>query len=592
MNIRHPHILIITLIFMLIFGSTFDAMASKKASKIKSKIPSFPSISHNDSLRYKIFYLEATKQQISGNYDGAYNLLRHSLEINPYAAEVYFMLSFYDGMLQGDPQAMEDIKKASELNPGNDAYLERLASGYIKTNNLKSAIQVYEKLSRNSAERSDILDILIQLYAEEKDYDNMLSTIIRMEALEGSNEQTALAKMQVYSLKGEKEKELQALKTLSSQHPYDMNYRVMIGNWLLQNGNPDEAFKEYTYVLTQEPENTTAQISLIDYYKEIGQKLKADSIQEVLLVNPNTPIENKLFLMRSVVIENETSKEDSTKILNLFEKILSQPQQSPDMAILYASYMSMKNMPEDSIAKTLEKVLEIAPDDISTRLQLIQILWAKQDFEQVIKLSLQAIDYNPDEISFYYFLGLAYLQEDNNKEAIETLRKGVSIADEESNHTIVSDIYAVIGDILHDMGQHEEAYQAYDNSLKWNDDNIGCLNNYAYYLSEEDKNLLRAEQMSFRTIQAEPSNATYLDTFAWILFKQGRYNEAMQYIDLAIDNDSTQNAVIIEHAGDIYAINDDIEGAIAYWKKALEVGSKNDAAINKKIKLRKYLDEK
>ncbi len=589
MSRRIAHILIVLLVAIFSLGHGMNALASKKSSKAKAKDISLPSISHNDSLRYKIFYLEAIKQQISGNYDGAYNLLKHCLNINPHAAEAYFVLSFYDGILGGDSLAMQDIKNASEINPENNAFLERLATGYVRTDNYDGAIKVYEKLSKNSPERSDILDILIQLYAQRKDYDNMLATIIRMETLEGSNEETALAKMQVYSMQGKKEEELNSLKLLAEQHPFDMNYRVMIGNWLLQNGSPEDAFKEYSYALEQEPDNTTAQMSLIDYYKEIGQKQKADSIQEDLLINPNTPIESKMLLMRIVVAENEKDfSSDSLRVLNLFKKIIAEPQKTPDMVELYAAYMSLKNMPQDSISQALEKVLEIAPDNVSARLQLIQAKWAEQDYDEVISLSRGAIDYNPDEIAFYYFLGLAYMQKDDDKDALETMRRGISVADEDSSPSLVSDLYAIMGDLLHNMGQAKQAYQAYDSCLQWKDDHIGCLNNYAYYLSVEDKDLTKAEQMSYRTIQAEPSNSTYLDTFAWILFKQGRYSEALQYIDMAISNDSTESAVIIEHAGDIHAVNGDIEKAVDFWQKALEKGAEDEALIKRKIKLKKY----
>jgi Tfp pilus assembly protein PilF len=72
--------------------------------------------------------------------------------------------------------------------------------------------------------------------------------------------------------------------------------------------------------------------------------------------------------------------------------------------------------------------------------------------------------------------------------------------------------------------------------LKYNPDNIPVLNNYAYYLSLEQTDLDKAEEMSYRTIKAEPNNATYLDTYAWILFQLGQYNDALFYIRQAIDN--------------------------------------------------------
>ena len=548
---------------------------------------SLPAISHNDSLRFKIYYFEAIKQQTSGNFDAAYDLLQHCLTINPNAAEAYFMLSFYDGILKNDSAALADVKKASELNPANNAYLERLGAGYFSINNLAEATKAYEKLAKNSPERSDVLDILAQLYGRQKDYDKMLDVLERMETLEGANEDLTLAKMRVYSLQGKKQEEFNELKSMAAKYPNDMNYRVMMGNWLLQNGKADEAYRQYAEVLQAEPENTNARMSMIDYYRTTQQPLRADSLQEALLVSTKTPTDSKIVLIRQAVAESEQQGGDSSKVLNLFRKILAQPQETSDMAELYAAYMTLKKMPQDSISKVLETVLAISPDNAGARLQLIQAEWGEQDFDRVAELSRQAIDYNPDELAFYYFLGLAYVQKDDDDSALDALRRGVSQINKQSNKDLVSDFYAIMGDILHDKGLAEEAYAAYDSCLQWKDDNLGCLNNYAYYLSEEDRELAKAEQMSYRTVQAEPDNATFLDTYAWILFKRKKYAEAMQYINMAVDNDTTKSAVIIEHAGDIHAVNGDTDGAVKFWQQALEAGAENDKAIRRKIKLKK-----
>ena len=96
--------------------------------------------------------------------------------------------------------------------------------------------------------------------------------------------------------------------------------------------------------------------------------------------------------------------------------------------------------------------------------------------------------------------------------------------------------------------------------------------------------------MSYRTVRAEPKNSTYLDTYAWILFREERFEEARIYIDQALANDSTVSAVIIEHAGDIYMMVSQPDKAVEYWEKALEMDSEN-ALLQRKIKLRKYIDD-
>ena len=588
-NILHLLICLSAALLAASFGGTRNVGTTDTPASATAV--SLPAISHNDSLRFKIYYFEAIKQQSSGNFDAAYDLLRHCLDINPNAAEAYFMLSFYDGILKNDSTAVADVKKAAELSPGNNAYLERLGAGYFSMNDLEEATKAYEKLAENSPERSDVLDILAQLYGRQKDYDKMLDVLQRMETLEGANEDLTLAKMRVYSLQGKKQEEFNELKSMAAKYPNDMNYRVMMGNWLLQNGKADEAYRQYEEVLQAEPGNTDARMSLIDYYRTTGLDLKADSLQEALLLSPKTPKDSKIILIRQAVSESEQQGGDSTKVLNLFRKILAEPQETSDMAELCAAYMTLKNMPQDSISKVLEMVLAISPDNAGARLQLIQTEWNRQDFDRVAELSRQAIDYNPDEMAFYYFLGLAYVQKDDDDSALEALRRGVSQINSQSNKDLVSDFYAIMGDILHDKKLDEEAYAAYDSCLQWKDDNYGCLNNYAYYLSEENRELAKAEQMSYRTVQAEPDNPTFLDTYAWILFKRKKYAEAMQYINMAVDNDTTKSAVITEHAGDIHAVNGDIEGAIKFWQQALEAGSENDKAIRRKIKLKKYVEE-
>ena len=545
-------------------------------------------LSYNDEQRFKYFYLGAVDQQMKGNYAGAFDLLNHCQEINPDAAEVYFMRSAYHALLNNDSLSLADIQKAAELNPQNNVYLERLAGAYIGSGKYDEAIEAYEKLYANNHDRDDVLNVLIRLYGQQKDYDNMLQTINRLENLEGSSEEITLARMRVYSLKGDKQAELAELKDLSKKHPNDMNYRVMIGNWLLQNELPADALKEYEYVLAQEPDNLMAQMSMLDYYNAIGQDSLAAELQEKLVVSPSTPLNSKMTLMRGIVNSNEQQGGDSTEVLRIFRHILSQPQKTSDMWELQAAYMSLKQMPQDSIDNSLRGALEVAPDNAGVRLQLIQSKWKDQLFDDVISLCKPALEYNPDEMAFYYFLGLAYFQKDEKDKALHTFQLGVSQINSESNKEIVSDFYAIMGDILHEKGREQEAYVAYDSCLQWKDDNLGALNNYAYYLSEKGKDLQKAEKMSYRTIKAEPKNSTFLDTYAWILFMQERYEEANIYIEQAVQNDSTVSDVILEHAGDISAKLGNMKKAVEWWEKARDAGG-NSKVLIRKIKLRKYL---
>lgn len=556
----------------------------------KTEFVATENVNDDSQQRYNNFYLEAIRQQEKGNYTAAFDLLRHCVEINPNAPEAYFSLSSYYAEMKNDSAVVSNLQKAASLNPSNETYLERLGQAYINDNQYDEAIKVYEKLADNQKDRTDVLNILIQLYQQNHDYANMIKALNRVETIDGATEETALAKMRVYSLQGKKKEEYKELENLVKKHPYDSNYVVMVGNWLLQNNKPKDALERYSSVLKDEPDNAYAKMSMIDYYKSQKQTAKANEMIEEMLISDKTPSENKYQLMRQVVEQNEQKGGDSTEVLNLFHRVLAKPQTKADMAELYAAYVSLKNMPKDTVNAALQQVLNIAPDNSSARLQLIQSVWSDKKYDKVIELSKPAIEYNPDEMAFYYFLGLAYFQKDERDKALDAFRRGVSQINAESNRDIVSDFYAIMGDILQDKGMSDKAFAAYDSCLQWKADNISCLNNYAYYLSINGKDISKAEQMSYKTIKAEPKNATYLDTYAWILFIQKRYEEAKIYIDQAVQNDSDASKIIIEHAGDIYAMNKDIPKALVYWQKAVKAGA-DDPLLFRKIKLKKYLKQ-
>ena len=580
------------LVLVLLAVSATLFVAARKKPRAKSVQPVITAaLSENDAKRFKYFYLEAVRQQQKGNFAAAFDLLRHCLDINPSAPEAYFALSSYYSEMQDDSTMLACMEKAAQLSPENVTYLERLGQVFIKTHDYDKATEVYEQLAANSPGRTDVLGILIQLYQHADNYDKVISTLERIETLEGSSEDLTLSKMQVYSIQGDKKKEIKELRNLARQHPNDYKYRVMIGNWLLQNGKEKEALSEYNSVLKKEPDNIMAQMSLLDYYKSQNQDSLARTQAERLLLSPNTEPESKVLLLRQLISDNEEHGGDSTEILGIFRKILRQPQENAAMAELCAIYMSLKNMPEDSVNAVYEQILEIEPDNVGARLQLLQSTWRKKDFDRIIAISKPGVEYHPDNIWFYYFLGLAYAQKDESDLELNILRKGVEQANEESNKDIVSDFYAMIGDLLHESGKYEEAYAAYDSCLQWKPDNIGCLNNYAYFLSVEGRDLPKAEQMSYRTVKSEPGNATFLDTYAWILFKQQRFEEARIYIDQAVAADSAQSAVIVEHAGDIYMMAGNEKKAMEYWQKALDMDEEDNALLQRKIKLKKYIEE-
>ena len=536
-------------------------------------------------ISYDAFFLEAMVQRQKGNNDAAFDLLRHCIKLNPKASEAYYYLAQYYLAMKNDSVAQEYYLKAAELEPDNATYLETVAQTYIGRQEFEKAITVVDQLYNQDKSREDLLEMLFELYQQTDNTEKAIETLNRIEAAEGKSERLSYTKSELYTKLGNKQAAIAEMEALARQYPNDLNYRGMLADMLLRNDEELQALKLYKEILAEEPDNTRAQISLRSYYRVQGETEKVDSMTEQVLLNKNTTTEQRIYLMRQMVSDSERDGGDSTKVLEMFHKMLAQPQQNADIATLCAAYMDLKKMPRDSVQDMLQMVLRIAPDNAAARLQLVSYAWDRKDQDEVISLCQDARQYNPEEMAFYYYQGMAYYQKDNREKAFQN---GIGVINEESNPAIVSDFYAVMGDLLHQKGMTREAYEAYDSCLQWKDDNVMCLNNYAYFLSENGEQLEKAESMSYKTVKAEPKNATYLDTYAWILFMQKRYAEAKIYIEQALQNDSDGNAVITEHAGDIYVQNNDPERAVELWQQALKKDPKNKILI-RKIKQKKYL---
>ncbi len=548
--------------------------------------------------RYDAFFLEAICQRQKDNSDATFDLLRHCVEIDSTRSEAYYFLAQYYAHLKDKQRAIAYCRKAAGLEPDNTTYLETLANALLNQREYKEGAEVLEQLYSRSHDRDDVLAMLIQLYEQQGEYDKAIDALTRLEVLEGKSERLSYAKSNLYTQKGDKRAAIAEMKTLADQYPNDNNYRCLYANTLHVNGQKKKAIAIYNDVLREEPHHRNALMALLSYYNEQKDSAHVKEYLERALFNKHATTEDRVALMRQVIGESEQAGGDSTRVLQLFHRLLGESQNDADMALFCASYMNLKKMPEDSIRVVLEQALQLAPDNAAVRLQLVSYAWHAEERQRVIDLCRAARQYNPDEMAFYYYQGIAYYQTGDLDDALNAFQNGIGVITQQSDPAIVSDFYAVMGDIMHQKGMDREAFAAYDSCLVWKDDNIGCLNNYAYYLSVKDIRLDEAEQMSLRTIKAEPKNATYLDTYAWILFMQKRYSEAKIYIDQTLQNDKDSSAVLLEHAGDIYAMAGDMPQALAFWQRALErmaaepPGSEDRSAIvTKKIKLKKYLKE-
>lgn len=550
---------------------------------------------------YDYYYSEAVKQKVLGNHDAAYTLLQYCLELNPKAGEALYDLGLYAIYMQNDSLGERYLERAAALEPENIWYREVLSGFYLSRSAWSKAQKCLEEMAQLNPKRSDVLMRLVSLYQNDKKYQQAIEVLNRIETLEGKNLQVSMDKYWLYMQLKEKDKAYAELQALSEEFPNDLSYRVILGTQYMANDELDKAKQIFDEVENKDPENQTLCLALMDY----AQTIKNDSLYQAnlnrLLFGEATDEATRLRVMKDYVSQQAQDSLHDAQIRGTFRKLLADSRSSADMWMMYAAYQTLKKDAQDSIAVSLNKVIELEPDNKVALQELILINIKKQDFQGLIHLCQKAIQYYPDMLVFYYYKGLSHYQLDEQQEAIKTFELGLRQEKSSGDEGMVSDMYSILGDLYHEQKLNEKAYAAYDSALVYKDDNLGALNNYAYFLSLENKDLDKAQEMSYKTIQIEPDNVTYLDTYAWILFLKGKYAEAKIYMDKVVgyyeseptdnkgkENKETINGGVLEHAGDIYYHCNEPEKALEYWKKAQKSDGASDL-LEQKIKQKKYI---
>lgn len=554
----------------------------------KIAVSSSPAACQGRTRRFNELYLEAVRQKQLEHIDAEYELLNAALDICPDASEAIYEMAivklsfstYSDTLAHTEGDSL--LRRAVELEPGNLYYKETLAAYMANSAQYREAILLYEEIA-DSRLTSETLATLEWLYKTSGDYAGAIRTLNRLEKLEGRSEQISLEKFQTYLAMKDDEHAYQAIEDLCAEYPLDLRYRVLLGDLYDQHGYHQQALDIYRDVLAAEPDNSYAQISLLAYYKAAGADSLYSNFLRRVVLNPRTQGSARVEAMRSYAIDNIRSQQPEEPVVSLFQRIFGQPQGNRDMAELYAYYVTEKKMPADSLSAAMRRILAIEPDYTKARLQLLQSVLQENNLQEAVRICRDGELYDPAEVTFYYYEGSILYRQGHDKEALRTLQDGVERVDESTDTQLASDVYALLGDVLHGADANEEAYMAYDKALSYNELNLICLNNYAYFLSLEGKELEKAAQMSRLTVETESENATYLDTYAWILYMQRQYEQARIYVNEALrhTDETPENAAIFDHAGDIYFRCGEKATALDLWKRALRLA--NDTALKKKV---------
>lgn len=594
---------------LLLLALTLLAACSGKRSVVKPNrsVDSLVSLLHFDTVsrwlaqpltpeqqfKYNNCFLEAICQKQQGHYDAELVLLDRALSLNPDADEAWYekAVALSDADMDSVRQRM--LERAVGLAPDNDDYKEELAKMYINQGDLAKAASLYEWMTLKSQPTSGMLYALVDLYEKLGDYPQELRTLNRIEQAEGKSENSTVRKSFIYMQQGDTAQAYQEVRALCQKYAEDNRYRLLLANFYMQGNRYADAYREIRQVLQRDSTSDMGHALLLQYYQQQGDTVGYYAQLDTALSYHNMPSYAQLAAMARLVHDYEQQHISRDHFYSVMTRMARQPQENDDLLSSCVTYLTAKKWPADSIMPFVRLQLKQDPTNMAVRFELMKYLVSKMELEELAEVCHEGTVYNPDKLIFYYYESLACYSLEKVKEAIEVCHRGLENMEEGTNDELVAEMYTSLANLYQADGQHDKAYEAYDKALQYDDSNLLCLNNYAYYLAQDNRELDKAAAMSRKTIEAEPDNVTYLDTYAWIMFVSKNYGLARTYIDKTIKlaEKTAENASLFEHAGDIYAKLGQTERAVAYWRTALELSGDKAARqlIQKKIKLRKYV---
>jgi tetratricopeptide (TPR) repeat protein len=533
----------------------------------------------NDQSAFNYLYSEGLKQKLLGNGADALKNFEQCVLINPLSDASYYEMAEIT-ISNGDMNSGKKYSlKAISINEKNIWYLSRLAGIYYQEKNLDSSIIYYEKVINYFPERDDIRLELGNVYSENKQYDKAVTVFGYLDDKFGINESSTVLKVKNLMLSGNNAEAEKIILLLIDKFPDEIMYRGLLAENYGAKGEPESALKIYNDLLDKYPTNSELQLSLIDfleaqkYYDDLVGFLNTVTINSEITKDDKVSLFIKLF-EDTVLINNYSPNLELSLIL-----LESENKDDENVSLLRSELYQKEGRIAEAISN-LNEYIKRFPDNYYGWEQLLLLYSQTEDYEMLyVKGKECATKFNMSILAKLLYASGASGMKDY-KSAIEELKKATILANEDKE--IMTQILSMEADVYYKMGDYDNAFSKYDELLKISPDNIGILNNYAYFLAEQNRNLKEAEEMSKRTIIAEKDNATFLDTYAWILFKRGRLKEASRIMEGIISGDAPEDAEYYEHYGYILKGMNNCKEAVIYWDKAIKKDS-NKVNLNTEI---------
>lgn len=570
---RKCTVIAISLLILLLPSYSIGQKSKKDKSNISKEL------TEKDSVEITAIFIEANKNKILGNMMAATDLYKECIKRNPnHDASLYELARIYYTMNMLD-KAEDFIARAIEINAENSWYKLFLAEIYQNSSQFEKAATLYKELTENEPENLEHLFnwAACELYSH--NYKEALELYDRIEGMIGITEDISLQKEKIYLRMNKVGKAIEEIQKLIDANPNEASNYGLLAELYEADGKPEKAIETFNKLQEIDPENPNISLSLAKFYLNQGDKEKSFEQMKIAFANVKLDIDTKIKIILTYYVTDEYEK-FKNDAFDLIRILIDTHPEDPKPYSVYGDFLKREGKINEAIEQ-FEKVISIDNSKYLVWEQLLLLYSENNDFESMREKTHMAIELFPEQPLLYLMNGAANMQQKKYDAAIVSLEKGVKFIID--NDPFFAQFYTYLGDAYYQNENAEESFKAYDKALIYDPNNIYVLNNYSYYLSLKEKDLEKAKLMAKKATKIEPNSSTYLDTYGWVLYKLGEYEEAKNNIEKSIEYGGKNNAIILEHLGDIYFKLENTEKALEYWKKAKQAGEGTEF-LEKKIK--------
>jgi tetratricopeptide (TPR) repeat protein len=561
-------------VYILLVFATLSCSTSSPLKQSAAYQASPINLSEEEQRTFDFYFYEGMRLKDEGLFQQALDSLHKSYALDSLDAGLLAEIAIMNAQIGHPERALSYMRSALDKDPDNWWYNIQLIHLYLNYNKIEKALAQAEKLQKKHPLKEEVYSLLIPLYQQSERFDDMLTMYDQLEKIIGINERIVFDKMGINLMLNRPKVAAAEIEKLINKYPYEFKYQVLKGDFLMQLQQPQKALEIYEQVLISDPRNPYAQISLSEYYNTKGDAGRSLEFVIKSLSNNLLELETKMEILGQHIenlIKSKTKLEDTEQ---LFQLLIEYYPLDERVHEYYAAYL--RHLQRDSDALDVyESILAIKPGKETVWLSIMQVYFSQQDYEMAIETAHRALEVLNDKLKTYYFMAITYQVSGQYEKALETHLAALQLFNENEQPMLRSDFYTHLAETYSQLEQKELAYQAYEEAIRYNPDNVIALNNYAYNLALDKKELAKAERMSAKTIEKEPRNSTYLDTYAWVFYQQGKYSLAKFYIERAISylSEDKDHGIYYEHYGDILWMTEkNDEKALENWQKAWDAG--------------------